>query len=259
MIENKSIFATEVLDIENKILGDNYSFSESDLVAISLWLPKANYQTPLFLTSKGNFTVPTTMAECIDGLPSFSNLDNCLVNIKAVDQVIPIVNDRKEPVGGNVTFKQQSLTTSINLINLMHWEEIRFKALNAPSEDRYVIASKILSYTKQKKGFMQPILDSSELIAIKDIAFFEMWFAKANYYVPRFYANNNEYTVGLTFTASKESFPHLFPVSRSILVNLDKIVDFKHDRKGKLNIHFEGSDFTTPITNNKYKLLKKML
>lgn len=87
MGEGKRIFATKLL--KDNMLGESSFFRENHLVAIELWKPKSNYHIPLFHTLYGKFTVPTTLHECLSGLPTFANLDGSnLVNITQVDKWI---------------------------------------------------------------------------------------------------------------------------------------------------------------------------
>jgi len=274
MFDNKLIFASEVVEVENKILGTDHVFAEDDILAIDLWEPKANYQTPLFITKTGHYTVPTTMAECIHGLPTFANLDNCLVNIPMVEQVNPLwsninkpkINSKRHPllstisankqvlIGGTVSFKHQPITTSINLTSLEHWDAIKLSALTAPVENLHILGSLLLPGKKVQTG-------ASSLVPINEILYIEMWEPKRNYYVPKFYTSSGaNYTVGLTFTSVKDSFPYLFPVSRSVLVNIDQINDIHRDPEDKkLYIYFKYNNYRTSITENKYKLLNKLL
>ncbi|TQR96708.1 hypothetical protein [Paenibacillus ottowii] len=242
MEEGKRILATQLLDDNSH--GNCSFFCENHLVAIELWKPKSNYHIPLFHTSHGRFTVPTTLHECSVGLPTFCNLDGSnLVNITQVDKIVT-----GDYGGGQVIFKNQDIKESINSANLSRWKQIYENAMNADREIRYIFGSEIKVVGKAAvSGFFK----------VGNMLSVDMWEPKKNYYVPRFHSGDRSYTIGLTAQACREAFPYLYPAYKDTLINLELVCEIECNAFGGL-VRFAGSDFTCSMSHNKLKALKKL-
>ncbi|MET3210826.1 UNVERIFIED_CONTAM: hypothetical protein ABIC26_003787 [Paenibacillus sp. PvR008] len=225
------------------MLGESSFFRENHLVAIELWKPKSNYHIPLFHTLYGKFTVPTTLHECLSGLPTFVNLDGSnLVNITQVDKIVT-----GEYGGGQVIFKKSDKRESINSANLARWKQIYADAMNADRELRYFFGAEILKVGKAAE---------SGLFKIMDMLSIDMYEPKKNYYVPRFNSGDKSYGIGLTAQACKEAFPYLYPAYKDTLINLGLVNMIESYAFGGL-VRFEGTNFTYSMSHNKLKALKK--
>ncbi|MFK4435754.1 hypothetical protein ABIA61_001097 [Paenibacillus sp. RC21] len=222
MEDGKRILATKLLS--DNALGECSFFRENHLVAIELWKPKSNYHIPLFHTLYGKFTVPTTLHECLSGLPTFANLDGSnLVNISLVDKIIT-----GDYTGGQVTFKNKNNKESINASNLSRWKQIYKDAISAERELRYIFGAEILKTGKSaENGFFK----------ISDMISVDMWEQKKNYYVPRFNSGDKSYGIGLTVQACKEAFPYLYPAYKDTLINLSLVSKIETDIFGG-SVHF---------------------
>lgn len=237
-MDNKEIFATEI--IQDGLFGTQYSFFERDIIGIERWFPKSNYEIPLFYTTTGTFTVPTTHKEVVNGFPDFAGADiGVLVNLKRVSTI-----DTGD-FGGRIFFNGSDMSTA-NKASLPNFEHYIEQAKCLEDDRRYIFA------TPHVKG------GKADLLPAKDILFTDMVVPKKNYYVPRFHFSAGAFVVGLTIAECKVAFPHLYPATQGNLINLDKVSGFDVKPYG-VTVLFKDSDYTCPISNDKYKRLKKYI
>ncbi|MEE4566789.1 hypothetical protein V2U94_04030 [Paenibacillus polymyxa] len=236
-MDNKEIFATEI--IQDGLFGTQYSFKECDILGIERWFPKSNYEIPLFYTTTGIFTVPTTHKEVVSGFPNFANADvGVLVNLKRISSI-----DTGD-FGGRIFFDGSDICTTVNKTSTPIFDRYIEKAKLIEDDKRYIFAT---PHTKGAK---------SSLLPAKDILFTDMVIPKKNYYVPRFHFSAGAFVVGLTTTECKVAFPQLYPATQGNLINLDKVSGFDAKPFG-ITVLFKESDYTCSISNKKYKRLKK--
>lgn len=238
-MDNKEIFATQV--IQDGLFGTQYSFRECDILGIERWFPKSNYEIPLFYTTTGTFTVPTTHKEVVSGFPDLSSADiGILVNLKRVSTI-----DTGD-FGGQIFFTGSDKSTTVNKTSLPNFECYIEQAKLLEDDSRYVFV------TPHVKG------GKSGLLPAKDILYTDMIVPKKNYYVPRFHFSVGAFVVGLTIAECKVAFPHLYPATQGNLINLDKVSGFDVKLFGT-TVLFKDSNYTCSISNEKYKKLKKYI
>ncbi|MGG1673074.1 hypothetical protein ACIFOE_21020 [Paenibacillus sp. NRS-1783] len=236
MDNNREIFAPQIMANGQK--GDKSSFFEDDLMAIEKWKPKANYEIPFFITTNGNHTAPTTLGEFSDGFPDFFALDTGnLVNLKSVSRA-EVGN-----YGGKVYFGETDMHTSVNKLNSTFLSEIIQAANKRPDDSRFILGT---------------INSKSGIYPARDICFLDMCSPKRNYHVPRLHFNNSYGEVILTFRDCKEAFPYLFPATPSHFINLSKVAGYDEHSFGAV-IKFKYSDYTCPISQSKFRVLKDFL
>ncbi|MGO4952064.1 hypothetical protein [Paenibacillus sp. DRB1-1] len=231
MDNNKEVFAPE-------INGPRFSFFESDIVAIERWIPKSNYEIPYFITTDGNFTVPTTHGEFADGFPDFLSLDTGnLVNLKNVSR------GETADYGGKVFFKGTDMYTSVNKLNSTNLSDLIEAAHKRPTDRRFIIGT---------------VNSKSGLFPAKDVYYMDMWGAKKNYHVPRFHHMGGLYVVALTIRQCQEAFPYLYPATPGHLINLSRVAGFEEHSYDTI-VRFKDTDYTCPISGPKHRALKKIL
>ncbi|OKP96830.1 LytTR family transcriptional regulator DNA-binding domain-containing protein [Paenibacillus sp. P46E] len=222
----------------------NDFFYEVDIMNIEMWRPKSNYNVPIFYTTKGNFTVLTTLESCVDAFPAFYSLDGSnLVNVKNINRI------DTGNFGGVAYFRDSNIHTGVNIKNVSTWDRIVDVSDAANIDDRLIFVNKISSTGKTERG---------ELIFAKDAFYFDTWEPKRNYKVPRIYTGHGEYSVGLTLQSCKDAFPHLYPAHNGSLVNIDLIEAIDKDLYG-YTIRYKNSDYSSVIARDKAKYLKEFL
>ncbi|KAF6569123.1 hypothetical protein G9G53_22820 [Paenibacillus sp. EKM206P] len=235
-MENREIFAPEILPSGD--FGNRYSFFESDLIAVERWIPKSNYEIPLFITNCGNYTAPTTHGEFAVGFPDFLSLDTGnLVNLKNVSR------GETGDYGGKVFFRGTDMYTSVNKLNSVILTELIEAAQKRPTDQRF-----IMGVCNSKAG----------LFPARDVCYMDMWDPKKNYHVPRFYHSSGFYVVALTIRQCQGAFPYLYPATPGHLINVSRVAGFEEHSFGII-VTFKDTNYTCPISKPKHRALKKIL
>ncbi|MDH6373494.1 hypothetical protein M2444_005326 [Paenibacillus sp. PastF-3] len=221
-----------------------HHFSEKDIMSVEMWKPKSNYNTPLFHTINGSFTILTTMEECVAAFPDFCSLDgNNLVNIRNVSRF------KTGSYGGIAYFRNSELSTGINIKTVSSLDDIVEQAKRRKLDTRSILVAPILNLNTLGEG---------EFISVSDVFYIDMWEPKKNYNVPRFYTKTGVYTVGLTLQKCKDAIPYFYPAYNGNIINLDLIDQVDKDMFG-YTVRFRGTEFTSPIARNRAEYLLPLL
>lgn len=228
--------------VDGPVLTNDY-FNEEDIMNIEMWKPKSNYNVPIFYTTKGNFTVLTTLESCVEAFPAFYSLDGFnLVNVKNVLRM-------ESGSYGGVAYFRNDIHTGVNIKNRSAWDRIVDLSEVAEVDDRMLFVNKISSSGKTEKG---------ELIFAREAFYFDTWEPKRNYRVPRIFCDHGQYSVGLTLQSCKEAFPYLYPAHNGSLVNIDWIHSIDRSTYG-CKIRYKNNDHTSDLARGKVKFLSEYL
>lgn len=215
----------------------------SELLSIDLWEPKKNYQVPKFHSADETLTVPTTIRECHEIFPHlFSFYHGVLVNLQAIDYVKETISDYE------IRFIDSDFTTILRQDDVALYKKFMYESqIHPPQPTRCPISMLCIDIQSRKAVFLPA----------EDIIMIDLWDAKANYKVPRFYTRNRVYTVPLTIEMCHNAFPDLFAADTGTLVQLEA-VDHITVYPFQAFLKFEKSELKAPLPQYKVRHLKKI-
>ncbi|WP_338709245.1 LytTR family transcriptional regulator DNA-binding domain-containing protein [Paenibacillus amylolyticus] len=215
----------------------------SDLLAIDLWEPKNNVRVPLFHSADIRITVPTSIRECQAIFSHFSSFyQGVLVNLQAVEYIKDTIDDYE------IRFIQSAFKTIIRHDDIPTYKRYMYEyQIHEPQPTRCPISMLVIDIESRAVVFLPA----------EDVIMIDLWDAKANYRVPRFYTRDRTYTVPLTIEMCHHVFPDFFPSDTGNLVNLDG-VEHIESTPYQAYLKFENCELRAPLAQYKVRHLKKI-
>lgn len=236
------MIGTKVTD--DKSIDQAARFKANTLLSIDLWEPKTNYQVPLFHAAGETLSVPVNISECQTMFPHLHYCyHNELINLQAVDYV-------KETLESHVIrFKNSDFTATIRQDDISLYKN-------------HMYASQIHEPQPTRCSISMLVIDIETRIALflpaEDIIKIDLYKAKANYKVPRFYTIDRTYTVPLTLEMCHAAFPDLFPSDSGTLVNLEAVEHIESYPYKENYLKFANCNHRAPLAEYKVRHLKKI-